>query len=34
MGLKIIYYGFAVLLALFLIYAYYMLINAFISNGI
>lgn len=33
MGLKIIYYGFAVILALFLLYAYYMLFNAFVSTG-
>ncbi len=32
MGLKIVYYGFAVLLALFLLYAYYMLFTAFVNG--
>lgn len=32
MGLKIIYYGVAVLLALFLLYAYYMLFRAFVTG--
>jgi hypothetical protein len=34
MGLKIVYYSFAALLAVFLLYAYYMLFNAFLTGAV